>query len=96
MEKSKYTIGPWIVCGDGKTIRAYKHIMENYRRNIAMAGKLDNPDEMAGNAALISAAPDLLAACEAVAALMDGQGRRNLPEVAGMARAAIKKARGEL
>ena len=47
-------------------------------------------------AEIIAAAPELLAACEAVAALMDGQGRRNLPEVAGMARAAIKKAKGEL
>jgi hypothetical protein len=41
-----------------------------------------------------AAAPDLLEACRAIAALMDGQGRRNLPLVSGMARAAIAKAEG--
>ncbi|MBM3313011.1 hypothetical protein FJY70_00280 [candidate division WOR-3 bacterium] len=37
--------------------------------------------------------PDLLAACDAIAALSDGQGRANMLEVANMARAAIAKAR---
>ena len=37
---------------------------------------------------------DLLAACEAIAALAEGQGRANLLEVAGQARDAIAKAKG--
>jgi hypothetical protein len=51
-------------------------------------------EELRANARLIAAAPDLLEACRAIAALMDGQGRRNLPLVSGMARAAIAKAEG--
>lgn len=41
-----------------------------------------------------AAAPDLLAACELIAALADGQGRANLLEVAAQAREAIAKATG--
>ena len=49
------------------------------------------------NARLIAAAPEMLEACEKIAALADGQGRMNMLEVAGMARAAIAiaKAKGE-
>ena len=43
---------------------------------------------------LLAAAPDLLEACHAIAALSDGQGRRNMIEVAGTARRAIAKANG--
>jgi hypothetical protein len=38
---------------------------------------------------------DLLATCEAIAALADGQGRANLIECAAQARAAIARARGQ-
>ena len=38
--------------------------------------------------------PDLLDACRAIASLADGQGQRNMMEVAGMARIAIAKAMG--
>ena len=41
----------------------------------------------------VDAFDDLLAACEAIASLSDGQGRRNLLEVAGQARIAIAKAK---
>ena len=47
------------------------------------------------NAQLIVMAPELLEVCKAVAALDDGQGRANLPMVAGQARAAIAAATGE-
>jgi len=43
-------------------------------------------------AILFLAAPDLKATCEAIASLADGQGRANLLEVAGQARAALAKA----
>jgi hypothetical protein len=46
------------------------------------------------NARLIASAPDLPDACRAIAALADGQGQRNMMEVAGQARAAIAKAGG--
>lgn len=46
------------------------------------------------NARLIAAAPDMLEALIAIVALSNDQGRRNLPECAGLARQAIAKARG--
>jgi len=46
------------------------------------------------NARLIAAAPELLEACRAIALLNEGQGRVNMCEVAGQARAAIAKATG--
>jgi hypothetical protein len=46
------------------------------------------------DARLIASAPDLLEACQAIAKLADGQGQRNMMEVAGQARAAIAKAGG--
>ena len=49
-------------------------------------------DHTEANARLIAAAPDLLAACEAIATLADGQGRLNMLQVAGQARSAIDKA----
>ena len=52
-----------------------------------------NPiDTAQANARLIAAAPDLLEACRAIATLNEGQGRLNMCEIAGMARAAIAKA----
>jgi hypothetical protein len=39
-----------------------------------------------------TAAPDLLEVCRAIPSLANDQGRRNLPLVAGLARAAINKA----
>lgn len=48
--------------------------------------------ERAANARLIACAPELLAACQAIAALANGQGQLNLMMVAGQARAALAKA----
>ena len=39
---------------------------------------------------------ELLAACEAIAKLNEGQGRRNMCEIAGQAQQAIAKATGEI
>jgi hypothetical protein len=46
------------------------------------------------DARLIASAPDLLDACRAIASLADGQGQRNMMEIAGQARAAIARAEG--
>ena len=50
--------------------------------------------EMMANARLIAAAPDLFAACQAIADLADGQGRANLIDCAAIARLAVAKAEG--
>ena len=52
------------------------------------------PVERDANARLIAAAPELLSACEAIADLANGQGRKNLAHVAGQASIAIAKATG--
>ena len=46
------------------------------------------------DARLIASASDLLDACKAIANLANGQGRMNMMEVAGQAKAAIAKAMG--
>ena len=51
-----------------------------------------NQDQAKADARLIAAAPELLAACQSIAALADGQGRANMMMVASQARAAIAKA----
>ena len=67
MEKdNKHTPGPWIVSSDGKAVRASADIMANYRRNVVNIGKRDNIGEMAANLSLCAAAPELLAALEAM------------------------------
>ncbi len=84
---STHTLGPWRMAGQGK----------NKQLPIVADGKIIAAIRdwgTLGDARLIAAAPELLAACKAVAALSDGQGRANLLEVAGTARAAIAKAEG--
>lgn len=50
---------------------------------------IDRDQEGEAVARLIAASPVLLEACQAIAALSDGQGQANLMEVAGRARRAI-------
>ena len=89
MNETKHTPGPWRA-----TPPALRH--EKHGQSVVYA-EADGKDvaviyDGRANARLIAAAPELLAACKAIAALMDGQGRANMPEVAGQARAAIAKA----
>ena len=58
------------------------------------AGKRAN-EESQSNGNLIAAAPELLESLKAIVALSQDQGRMNLPECAGMAKAAIAKAEGK-
>lgn len=89
-KEKKHTTGPWTVhdCKDGK----YSIVHNGPLAYVGNVGG-ENGDAIAqANARLIAASPELLDACIAIAALADGQGRMNLMEVAGQARAAIHKA----
>ena len=99
--KTQHTPGPWImhsgmVWKDGPDVypkgKGLDGIpiarMDRERENGTM------PCERDANARLIAAAPELLAACEAIAKLSDGQGYVNMCQVAGQARQAIAKATG--
>jgi hypothetical protein len=68
--------------------------MANYRRNVVNVGKRDDVAEMAANLALISAAPELLAALEMIIKTVDDFGSLNNPHWKGweQAHAAIFKA----
>jgi hypothetical protein len=101
MEKTKHTPGPWEIeereHSRRQVIRTKQGVITELI-NYGHAGGINAVcfiEELRANARLIAAAPDLLEACRAIAALMDGQGRRNLPLVSGMARAAIAKAEGK-
>ena len=90
---TKHAPEPWEVTqrpfSNARTIKSAEGV------TIAQLNGQTYPLQMDANARLIAAAPDLLEVCEAVGQLSDGQGRMNLCQVAGMARAAIAKARGE-
>lgn len=102
MKKGEHTPGPWNVEHDTEIIAAEgKRIAEADTRSINFVN-----GEANANASLIAAAPDLLAACEAVALRHgdDGLCWCVIPIPAGTAhhmscqrmRGAIKKARGTL
>ena len=95
---TKHTPGPWIV-DRGTTSQGdlFIHVADESVRGWTCVASVHGeiPEGAVGNARLIAAAPDLLAACEAIAALSDGQGQQNMLEVAGQARAALALARGE-
>ena len=91
MKKGEHTPGPWNVEHDTEIIAAEgKRIAEADTRSINFVN-----GEANANARLIAAAPDLLAAAEA---LLE-EARQFFPTVSGNAitigEAAVKKARGE-
>jgi hypothetical protein len=92
MNETKHTPGPWTAHDDDGTgtLPCVLSDKVNAGGNFYVA-----QCNVFEDAQLIAAAPDLMEACKAIAALMDGQGRANMPEVAGQARAAIAKATGE-
>ena len=105
---TKHTPGPWMVESDGKedaTVTAFTAVHHNpvyicrvYGEGVlARAG--DSTEERAANAALIAAAPDLLAALEMAVATIERIAPKHGPfsSVDGtlsVARAAIAKAEG--
>ena len=91
----KHTPGPWnpiqypADCGAGWWIQAPADI--NGCRDLATLSRHFSTE---ANARLIAAAPAMLEALRAVAALANGQGRANLMEVAGQAQQIIAQAEG--
>ena len=90
----KHAPGKWIV-------NKYDNGFSIYAGHFRWAERFEvnpSPERLArhiANATLMAEAPVLLAVCEAIAALADGQGRANLLDCAGQARAVIAKAKGE-
>ena len=84
---AKHTPGPWSYVGKSR-IRS-----GNPRQPIATAfGSGRTHDERAANARLIAAAPDLLAALQAVDEMFSQPGKINSETVKRVVRAAIAKA----
>lgn len=109
---SKHTPGPWAIQMDGRDTRVVREA-DGLKSYVASLGEIWLCEEHGGtvdaNAALIAAAPDLLAALKALLAHANaysdemrerGYGSMELGEsadsasLAGMARAAIAKAEG--
>jgi hypothetical protein len=97
---TKHTPGPWEIKekeqGRRQVIVTKQGVISELA-NYGHAGGINATcfiDELKANACLIASAPDLLDACRAIASLADGQGQRNMMEVAGQAKAAIAKAMG--
>jgi len=91
--KEEHTKGPWY--NNGGQI---EHIdpETSYTQVIGAVGVVNDQSMTdTANARLIAAAPDLLEACQSIAALANGQGRLNLVMVAGQAKRAISEATKE-
>ena len=104
MSEPKHSPSPWtvterlscwaVVDSNGQDL-AYQDFAPSFHQGEpcgSIASRNRTRDELAENARLIAAGPELLEACQAIASLANGQGRLNLPMVAGLARAAIAKA----
>lgn len=102
---TKFTPGPWTVWGKGYSpwcVMPHEHspaYQDRHSRGIATMENWD-PGEAKANAHLIAAAPDLLAALEALLPLADWALLEQSPPGADdplvdQARAAILKARGK-
>ena len=92
MTQAQHTPGQWFInresfdCHDGKlSIEVYGYYF---------IAQVDEGVYQEANARLIAAAPAMLEALRAVAALANGQGRANLMEVAGQAQQIIAQAEG--
>lgn len=92
MSESKHTAGPWISEGNlvGPAIQEDSQAFGMLFPIVASVERDDCPRSYEANKALIKAAPELLAALEAVVSVAD----RATVEF-DMARAAIAKAKGE-
>ena len=96
MSKQKHTDGPWATKkGNHQRCQIYGPDGQWVANSWVVDVRDDSRLPAEANADLIAAAPELLEACEAIARLADGQGQVNMMMVAGQARQAIAKARGE-
>ena len=90
---TKHTPGPWTVASqDTETNEIPIKCGKSILARVAPRPHWDATQE--ANARLIAAAPAMLEALRAVAALANGQGRANLMEVAGQAQQIIAQAEG--
>ena len=105
MSESTHTPGPWFIFGNGHCVGGPKGPIDGDPRQqtagVAMCGmRLRTEDEAKANARLIAAAPDLLAACEMLISdpseeWSQTEFDRRVGAARDMARAAVKKAKGE-
>lgn len=99
MKEAKYTKGPWCAeFGEAYRVRSKDDggqiaIMMNLKGAHGLGGRRTG-DEVAANARLISAAPDLLEALQEIVDAADGSGWAQLDATLANARAAIAKALG--
>ncbi len=98
---SEHTPGPWELTKDGISIQAYPPPADVIRICLAPDYTFHGPDNprWRANARLIAAAPDLLAACEAVEEWWLREGMNlfgGAPGCVFMVRSAIPKARGAI
>lgn len=79
--------------GEDSALPGQGELILHYSALVASLAE-DDPDLPIYRAtlSLVRVAPELADACRAIAALADGQGRMNMLEVAGQARAALAKA----
>lgn len=104
MSAAKHTPGPWVVDADGQVWRYELRIADTAPRGADIAPRSERP----ANARLIAAAPDLLAALQALMMWSDHEALTGLPcgapvapeapsfdATVKMVHAAIAKARGE-
>lgn len=87
--KPKNTKGPWVIAKDNQTIKSDETYICRIRYPFS---PIDENDEIAANAHLIAAAPEMLEALEAIAALTDGTLSTHVNQIA---KQIIEKARGE-
>jgi len=87
---AKHTPGKWTtkICQPGTMLTVENETGEY------VCSLLGGDEHKQENASLIAAAPAMLEALRAVAALANGQGRANLMEVAGQAQQIIAQAEG--
>ena len=90
---TKHTPGPW----DGSGITGDGHILDNECHPIAIVTgwKSITPEEWRANLALMAAAPDLLAALEAIVSITDGSQPKDYPGALMVAKSAISKAKDQ-
>lgn len=100
-DRGKWTPGPWKIQDLGEKPGYpdwHTYAIRDAKTNVCLAivGNVDRYFEKTNeiNAHLMNASPELADACQAIADLANGQGRMNMLEVAGMANAALDKARG--
>lgn len=95
----KHTPGPWHVCGEQSGVTEYsntRHIYAQADKSAGGTGCVADVASSTANAALISAAPDMLEALRSAVALLTDPdaGEFEANDVLGELEAAIRKATG--